>query len=110
MPLYENVGTCTYAFNISSTGNSSVSFNYVLLENAQSIRVETKIQKKILFFFWIDIDGGIWTDSFTTPTGSFNHTMQLEDKATYRAVFHVYAVGSDGSVDDFELTKASQFQ
>ena len=105
MPAYEAVSDYEHNFVISASGIASISFNYDLMNNAQSIRIETKIQKKFLFFFWSDIDGGSWTDSFTTSTGSFKHTLQLADKATYRAVFHVYAVGSDGSVDDFELTK-----
>ena len=105
MPKYEAITDYSAYFAISNSGIASINFKYYLMENAQSIRIETKIQKKFLFFFWIDIDGGSWTDSFTTSTGSFKHTIQLADKATYRAVFHVYAVGNDGSVDDFELTK-----
>ena len=106
MPLWTNVTTVTERFYISSTGEATATINYIADEsNLQSIRIDTKIQKKFLLFFWSDIDGGSWTDSFTTSTGSFKHTVQLADKATYRAVFHVYAVGSDGSVDDFELTK-----
>ena len=105
MPIYENVIKADASFVINNAGLSVVSLEFDLEESAQSIRIETKIQKKFLFFFWNDVSGGSWTDSFTTSTGSFKHTMQLADKATYRAVFHVYAVGSDGSVDDFELTK-----
>ncbi len=106
MPLWTNVISVDNVFYIGNTGTTTVKLDYIASSNTfQSIRIETKIQKNILFFFWIDIDGGSWTDSFTTQTGSFKHTIQLADKATYRAVFHVYAVGNDGSVDDFELTK-----
>ena len=105
MPIYENVINAAASFVINSTGSSVVSLNFVLEEKAQSIRIETKIQKRFLLVFWNDVDGGQWTDSFTTTTGSLSHTLQLQKTGTYRAVFSFYAVGSDGSLDDFELTK-----
>ena len=105
MPLREVATDCTCYFLINNSGVASISFNYNSVANAQSIRIETKIQKRLLLVLWNDVDGGQWTDSFTTTTGSFRHTLQLQKTGTYRAVFHVYAVGSNGSVDDFELTK-----
>ena len=105
MPIHEVVSSIDYFFVINSAGIASVDFNYILAEKPQSIRIETKIQKRFLLVLWNDVDGGQWTDSFTTKTGSFTHTLQLSKTGTYRAVFSVYAVGADGSVDDFELTK-----
>ena len=105
MPIREVATSCNYNLVVSSSGIASINFNYILMENAQSIRIETKIQKRFLLVFWNDVDGGQWTDSFTTTTGSFRHTLQLQKTGTYRAVFHVYAVGTNGSVDDFELVK-----
>ena len=105
MPIREDTASCTGLFLISNTGTAHVDFNYILLASAQSIRIETKIQKRFLLVFWNDVDGGQWTDSFTTTKGSFSHTLQLEKTGRYRAVFHIYAVGTDGSVDDFELVK-----
>ena len=105
MPVYEVVSDFDCNFVISASGKASVNFNSYLMNNAQSIRIETKIQKRFLLVFWNDVDGGQWTDSFTTTEGSFSHTLQLEKTGRYRAVFHIYAVGTDGSVDDFELVK-----
>ena len=105
MPIYENITNAHASFVINSVGSSIVLLEFDLEQNAQSIRIETKIQKRFLLVFWNDVDGGQWTDSFTTTTGSFRHTLQLQKTGTYRAVFHVYAVGTNGSVDDFELVK-----
>ena len=105
MPIGEVATSCNYNFVINSSGIANINFNYLLNENAQSIRIETKIQKRFLLVFWNDVDGGQWTDSFETATGSFSHTLQLEKTGRYRAVFHIYAVGTDSSVDDFELVK-----
>ena len=105
MPLYENVSKVNVSFVINTAGLSVASLDFNLKNNTQSIRIETKIQKRLLLVLWNDVDGGQWTDSFTTTTGSFRHTLQLQKTGTYRAVFHVYAVGSNGSVDDFEIVK-----
>ena len=95
----------TARLHIGSEGETAISADYVADGRAQDIRIETKLQKRFLLVFWKDVDGGQWTDSFTTTEGSFSHTLQLEKTGRYRAVFHIYAVGTDGSVDDFELVK-----
>ena len=106
MPRWAVMTNVTNRFYISGTGTATVTANYIAsTDSLQSIRIETKIQKRFLLVLWNDVDGGQWTDSFTTTIGSFTHTLQLSKTGTYRAVFSVYAVGADGSVDDFELTK-----
>ena len=110
MPVYENVIKANASFVINNVGGSVVSLEFDLKENAQSICIETKIQKRFLLVFWNDVDGGQWTDSFTSATGSFKHTLQLQKTGTYRAVFHIYAVGTNGSIDDFELTKEYDYE
>ena len=100
----------TERLHIDNTGAARVSADCVAGSGTQNIRIETKIQKKFLLIFWKNVDGGQWTDSFETATGSFSHTLQLEKTGRYRAVFHIYAVRTDGSVDDFELVKECTYE
>ena len=47
MPLYENVSKVNVSFVINTAGLSVASLDFNLKNNTQSIRIETKIQKRL---------------------------------------------------------------
>ena len=108
-PRLANGDSCTTSFTVSSSGVASVRVTYLGISGVTT-KVTSKIyiEKKFLGLFWIRVDLGItddqWTDSSTNVAGSFSHSVNLESKGTYRAVFYVTMAGSGGSTDVIEKT------
>lgn len=59
--------------------------------------VTVKLQKKILLFFWTDVDE--WSASSTEENGIFSHIFTLNGTGTYKATFTLTVTGMDGTVD-----------
>ena len=86
-----------------------VKVDYVGKESAfTSITVETYIQKKTLGLFWTKVDNGeannTWVDTSTALSGTFTHSLQLENTGEYRAVFKITFSGTGGADDVIEKT------
>ena len=62
--------------------------------------IESKIQKKILFW-WFDVNNGqtnnTWVDTFSTWYGRAQHTLGISESGSYRAVIKYTISGSGGS-------------
>ncbi len=67
--------------------------------------IESKIQKKILFW-WFDVNNGqtnnTWVDTFSTWYGRTQHTLGISESGSYRAVIKYTISGSGGSDDIIE--------
>lgn len=67
--------------------------------------IESKIQKKILFW-WFDVNNGqtnnTWVDTFSTWYGRAQHTLGISESGSYRAVIKYNISGSGGSDDIIE--------
>lgn len=67
--------------------------------------IESKIQKKILFW-WFDVNNGqtnnTWVDTFSTWYGRTQHTLGISESGSYRAVIKYTVSGSGGSDDIIE--------
>lgn len=67
--------------------------------------IESKIQKKILFW-WFDVNNGqtnnTWVDTFSTWYGRAQHTLGISESGSYRAVIKYTISGSGGSDDIIE--------
>ena len=106
MPRWQSVSSIDSSLIIEDTGMAYVLIRYIGSNTLQKITFETKLQKKFLFFFWGDVANGetdhTWVRSFTAQTGSFSHTLQLEETGTYRAVIDITAVSTDGSSETIQ--------
>ena len=67
--------------------------------------IESKIQKKILFW-WFDVNNGqannTWVDTFSTWYGRTQHTLGISESGSYRAVIKYTISGSGGGDDIIE--------
>lgn len=98
-----NIYTTDTSFSISSSGNASVSNNYIGKQGLVTKgTIVTKVQKKF-GLIWITVDGGKWTDTSTATSFSQSHSVQLKSTGTYRA--HVeFTISGTGGSDD-KITK-----
>lgn len=98
-----NVLSTSTTFTISSSGNATVSNNYIGKSGiTKSGTITTKVQKKV-GLIWVTVSGGSWKDTSTAINYSKNHSVQLSSKGTYRA--HVkFVISGTGGSDD-EMTK-----
>lgn len=78
------------------------------------VTVETYIQKKTLGLFWKKVDigenGNTWVDRSTSLSGTFVHTVQLENTGNYRAVFQITFSGTGGEDDVIEDTITCSYE
>jgi hypothetical protein len=65
--------------------------------------IEITLQKRFLLFWWTDVEGGHWTDTFTTSSGTSNHSLAVPS-GTYRAVITYKVYGSGGGYDEISKT------
>ena len=107
MPCWESINAADVIFDISTTGLATVYITYVGTMDMTTITFETKIQKKFLFFFWGDVANGdtnnTWTKTMMTTNGTLTHTLQLEEKGTYRSVTDITVLSADGTTDTHQL-------
>lgn len=109
VPYMNNANRYQHTFAVSSSGEAMVKVDYVGKESAfTSITVETYIQKKTLGLFWTKVDNGeannTWVDTSTALSGTFTHSLQLENTGEYRAVFKITFSGTGGADDVIEKT------
>ncbi len=98
-PYYNNTATTQEVFQIDESGAATTSFvcrGYRGITT--SISVETKIQKQVNTS-WVDVEGASWTDESTLYYCSQNHSVQLTERGTYKAVFTFTVAGSGGETD-----------
>ena len=114
MPYYTNCNKCSLSFTVSDPGEAHVGITYNAKSDVFSeARVTVKIQKKFLGLFWKTVDIGLtnneWTDSSTNINGYFYNSFDVDGTGTYRAIFTVQIIGTDGSVDLIEETIESKY-
>jgi hypothetical protein len=100
-------------FSISS-GEAAIYTSYVGYQNVTTgAQIETKVQRKFLFF-WVNVDNGqtnnTWIDSFTGYQGSVIHSIGLSSTGNYRAVITYYVYGSGGDTDVIDITLYSDYE
>lgn len=107
MLALDNVSNVTQTFDISATGLATVYLSYTGTMDMITITFETKLQKKFLFFFWGDVANGepdhTWVVTKKTTNGTLTHTLQLEEKGTYRSVTDITVLSSDGTTDTHQI-------
>ncbi len=109
MPCYSNVITCIPKFEINSSGDGIADVRYNAISSVfREARISVKIEKQFLWFFWTEVDIGYsnneWTASSTDVNGRFYNSFDLDGSGTYRAVFTIEFIGTNGSVDTIEDT------
>lgn len=80
-----------------------VSATYSGNSGATGATIEITLQKRFLLFWWNDVEGGHWTDTFTTSSGTSNHSLAVPS-GTYRAVLTYKVYGSGGGYDEISKT------
>lgn len=76
-----------------------VSATYIGNSKATGATIEITLQKRFLLFWWNDVEGGHWTDTFTTSSGTSNHSLAVPS-GTYRVVINYKVYGSGGDYDE----------
>ncbi len=101
-PLWNNTNSTTVALTISSGGEASVVVNCFGISGVTTkIVAETKLERK-WGIFWLDVDGGEWTDTVNGRNMSITHYLQLNKTGTYRATTTFTVTGSGGANDVIE--------
>ena len=114
-PRLNNVDDCETSFAINASGVAEVVVHYTGNSSTfTEVTVETYIQKKTLGLFWTKVNIGesnnTWVDSSTGLSGTFVHTVQLEDTGNYRAVFQITFSGTGGADDVIEKTITCSYE
>lgn len=101
-PRWNNTNSTTAALTISSGGEASVVVNCFGISGVTTkIVAETKLERK-WGIFWLDVDGGEWTDTVNGRNMSITHYLQLNKTGTYRATTTFTVTGSGGANDVIE--------
>ena len=109
MPYMNNGGDYRMIFVIDPSGEATTEVLYTGdTSTFRCVTVETYIQKKTLGLFWTKVDNGeannTWVDTSTALSGTFTHSLQLENTGNYRAVFKITFSGTGGADDVIEKT------
>ncbi|MDD2261915.1 MAG: hypothetical protein PHW20_06585 [Clostridia bacterium] len=104
----------TYEYFSISSGEAVIYTSYTGYQNVTTgAQIETKVQRKFLFF-WVNVDNGqtnnTWIDSFTGYQGSVMHSTGLSSTGNYRAVITYYVYGSGGDTDVIDITLYSDYE
>ena len=86
-----------------SDGVAVVRATYVGNDDVTGATIEITLQKRFLLFWWNDVEGGHWVDTFTTSSGSTSHSLSVPS-GTYRAVIKYKIYGSGGDYDEISKT------
>lgn len=101
-PRWNNTATANSSLYINGSGRASVTFYcYGIAGVTTSVKAETKIERK-WGIFWLDVDGGEWTDTTNENYISLTRYMQLSKTGTYRATTDFTVSGTGGSADKIE--------
>ena len=109
MPRYNNTNYATAGLGIDSNGLAIIDLNcggdYGVVTR---ITAETKLERK-WGIFWLDVDGGEWTDTTTNRMLSKTHTLQLTKTGTYRVTVKYTVSGTGGANDVIETTVTDEY-
>ncbi len=109
MPRYNNADYATTGLTISSSGLATIDLDcgggYSVVTR---ITAETKLERK-WGIFWLDVDGGEWTDTTTNRMLSKTHTLQLTKTGTYRVTVKYTVSGTGGANDVIETTVTDDY-
>lgn len=101
-PRWNNTNSAISSLYINSSGRASVAFTCIgIAGRTTSIKAETKLERK-WGIFWLDVDGGEWTDTVNDSLISLTHYLQLSKTGTYRATTNFTVSGTGGSADEIE--------
>lgn len=100
-PRWNNTNSAATSLYISSSGKASVTFSCIGYTGTTNIKAETKLERK-WGIFWLDVDGGEWTDTTNDNLLSLTHYLQLSKTGTYRATTKFTVSGTGGSADEIE--------
>ncbi len=93
MPAYEGLNELRAILTISDTGLAAAVINYQGDADFHSISIKTKLQKKFMLVFWGDVANGetdhTWVDTRSSSSSIITHTLQLQEKGTYRIVVDI---------------------
>lgn len=108
-PYYNNAGNATVNFSINSSGKAVVSLFCQGTPGVMTgVKVKTYIEKRNFLFFWTRVDIGQtnneWTDTASGSSFTKEHSVQLKDKGTYRAVVKFTVSGTGGTADNIPFT------
>lgn len=97
VPRFSHLSTCNINFTASSAGGQAF-INYEADDTTFSrASINVKLQKKFLLFFWTDVSE--WNTTSTDCSDVLTHTFSLGGSGTYKAIFIVEIIGTDGTVD-----------
>lgn len=86
-------------FSIDDNGLATVVVSYVGYEGITSGGiVNIKIQKRFLFAFWQDVEGGSWTDYSSGVSYTNSHSISVKS-GTYRVQVEYQISGFGGDTD-----------
>lgn len=102
-PYLNNTTSATVSLTINSSGKATIGFNCRGISGVTTnITAETKLERK-WGIFWLDVDGGEWTDTTTERFLSLTYYLQLSKTGTYRATTKFTVSGTGGSADVIEV-------
>lgn len=109
VPYYNNASFATAGLTISNSGLATIDLDcagdYGVVTR---ITAETKLERK-WGIFWLDVDGGEWTDTTTSSMLSKTHTLQLSKTGTYRVTVKYTVSGTGGANDVIETTVTDEY-
>ena len=113
-PRYTNTEMCSLAFTVVAPGEAHINITYNGISGVfREARATVKIQKRFLLIFWNTVDIGLpnneWTATSTDREGYFYNCFDVDGTGTYRAIFTVEIIGTDGSVDLIEETREDKY-
>lgn len=106
-PYYNNTISTSGSFVITSSGEAIAAYSIVGHdEYFRSAITVVYIEKLTLGLFWTRVDNGMpdkeWSDFTSINPYIKEHSIQLENRGTYRAVFEFNVMGTGGSRDVIE--------
>lgn len=106
-PYYNNTMTVSGSFVITSTGEAIAAYSITGYQDYfKSAITVVYIEKLTLGLFWTRVDNGMpdkeWSDFTSLNPYTNEHSIQLEKRGTYRAVFEFNVMGTGGSRDVIE--------
>lgn len=104
-PYYNNATTANANFTIDSSGKAVISLYCKGTPGVMTgVAVKTYIEKKSFIFFWTRVSIGQpndeWIDTASGSSFAKEHSVQLKDKGTYRAVVKFTVSGTGGTADN----------
>ncbi len=104
LPVLRNLYTISTDESFFIVDNTAYVYAcYTGNSKATGATIEITLQKRFLLFWWNDVDGGHWIDTFTTSSGSTSHSLAVPS-GTYRAVITYKVYGSGGGYDEISKT------